>query len=81
MKPLFHYAPVAEAIAAFELQGFTPNFNIEQYSLNAAGQTFIKEEFDVVDFYPYEGDGILPMKQRPYRKNRIKRFALYRLWI
>jgi hypothetical protein len=55
MKQQFHYATVTEAIEQLRKQGFTLDLNLEANQLTAGGQTYLADEFEIVDLYRYEG--------------------------
>ncbi|MEN0053078.1 MAG: phosphoribosylpyrophosphate synthetase [Mucilaginibacter sp.] len=55
MKQKFHYATITEAISQLKEQGFTLEFNLVGNEFKTEGQTYVADEFEIVDLYRYEG--------------------------
>ena len=55
MEKKVHYGTVTEALKAFNQQGFTIDFNLEENFKTHNNEKYHPEDFEIVDVYRYEG--------------------------
>src|SRR5262245_35638812 len=53
---MYDYETVSEAVNGLRKRGFNLDFNLQQNSLVCMGDKLDSDDFEIVEFYRYEGD-------------------------